>query len=339
MTGLTKGERINDFSLLGEWLKLPDVQSKLAEKAFLSNPWFTNENVKRAINGVAGWLNPEVLTDWLNAYDLVDEKPVVTGVVMAGNIPLAGFHDFLSVLISGNILNAKLSTQDAELMPLLSQELIRINPLWKTRVHFCDQIGNTDAVIATGSNNTARYFEYYFRNRPLLLRRNRNSIAVISGNETETELSGIAEDALSYFGLGCRNVSLIFMPEGYSLEKITRALFSMNHIMSHHKYANSYGYQRTLLLMDLQPFTDTGFCLLRESDIPGSPVGVIHYAFYKNPEEVVKWAEENNDKLQCITGSISPSVVPHGMAQYPGVKDYADHTDTISFLSGIQKVS
>jgi hypothetical protein len=335
MKGMTTVERIEDFSCLGEWLRNPEVQSELSEKAFYSNAWFTPENVKRAINGVAGWLNPDVLTDWLNSYELLNNKPISTGVVMAGNIPLAGFHDFLSVLTSGNILNAKLSAQDSVLMPLIAEELKKINPAWEARIHFCDRIGETDAVIATGSNNTARYFEYYFKDRPLLLRKNRNSAAVLTGSETESELSGIAEDVMSYFGLGCRNVSLIFMPEDYPLEKITRALFPMNHILEHHKYANSYTYQRTLLLMDLQPFTDTGFCILRESDLAGSPVSVIHYCRYKTHEEVIRWAEANKDQLQCITGKILPGTIPHGMAQYPTVKDYADHIDTISFLINI----
>jgi len=335
MKGMTTAERIDDFSSLGVWLRTPEVQSELAEKAFFSNAWFTPENVKRAITGVAGWLNPEVLNNWLDAYDLTNNKPITTGVVMAGNIPLAGFHDFLSVLISGNILNAKLSAQDSVLMPLITEELKKINPAWEDMIHFCEKIGETDAVIATGSNNTARYFEYYFKDRPLLLRRNRNSAAVLTGSESESELSGLAEDVLSYFGLGCRNVSMIFIPEDYPLEKITRALFPMNRILEHHKYANSYTYQRTLLLMDLQPFTDTGFCILRESDLPGSPVSVIHYYRYKNQEEVIRWTETNKDQLQCITGKILPGTIPHGMAQYPGVKDYADHTDTIRFLISV----
>jgi len=335
MKGMTTAERIEDFSCLGERLRAPQLQSEFAEKAFFSNTWFTPENVKRAIKGVAGWLNHGVLSDWLDTYDLRNIKPISTGVVMAGNIPLAGFHDFLSVLISGNILNAKLSAHDSVLMPLIAEELKKINPAWEERITFCDRIAETDAVIATGSNNTARYFEYYFKDRPLLLRRNRNSAAILTGSESEAELSGLAEDVLSYFGLGCRNVSMIFIPEDYPLEKITRALFPMNRILEHHKYANSYTYQRTLLLMDLQPFTDTGFCILRESELPGSPVGVIHYSRYKSPEEVIRWTEANKDQLQCITGKILPGTIPHGMAQYPGVKDYADHTDTMSFLINV----
>lgn len=335
MKGMTTAERIDDFSELGEWMKQSKVTEQLAEKAYLSNQWFTPDNVKLALTGISEWLNQNTLSGWLNGYELKERKPITTGVVMAGNIPLAGFHDFLSVLISGNILHAKLSTQDAVLLPLITEALIRINPDWKARIQFCDRIGKTDAVIATGSNNTARYFEYYFKDRPLLLRRNRNSAAILTGSETEADLSGLAADVFSYFGLGCRNVSVIFIPENYPIDKITGALFPMHQILEHHKYANSYTYQRALLLMDLQPFTDTGFCVLRESDLPASPVGVIHYSYYKSPDEVVDWAAKNKEQLQCITGHIAPATVKPGLAQHPGVTDYADHADTIAFLQNV----
>ena len=335
MTTLNLEERINDFAVLGEWLEKKSTQDLLAANAYLANPWFTTENVGMAIQAIIPWLKQEKLQKWISPYHLDEFTPKTIGVVMAGNIPLAGFHDYLSVLITGNKLKAKLSSQDYVLLKSITDYLISINHYWSQQIELAEQIKGVDAVIATGSNNTSRYFEYYFRNVPLLLRRNRTSAAALSGHESDTELSGLAEDILSYFGLGCRNVSMIFLPEKTPLDVITRALFSRSNILEHHKYANSYTYQRALLLMDQQPFTDTGFCILRESQIPSSPVGVIHFQRYSEETQIQDWLEKNKDQIQCLVSRDFSGSVPFGKAQHPELTDYADNIDTIQFIGEV----
>ena len=327
--------RIHDLTLLGEWLGQTSTVELLAEKAHYANPWFTPENVRMAINAVRPWLTIEQLTSWTHPYRIEEHSGNTIGVIMAGNIPLAGFHDFLCVLISGNKLKAKLSSQDSVLLSAIAEKLISIDSYWSQQIELAEQIKLVDAVIATGSNNTSRYFEYYFRNVPLLLRKNRTSVAVLRGDETEYERAGLRDDVLSYFGLGCRNVSLIFIPEKLSLEVIASALYEGHRILEHHKYANSYIYQRALLLMDQQPFTDTGFCILRESDSPSSPVGVIHYQPYAEISSVHHWLENHKEEIQCVVARDFPGAVAFGKAQHPGLTDYADHIDTLQFLQGI----
>lgn len=332
MNSLNLEQRIHDLTLLGQWLEKTSMQELLAKKAYLANPWFTPENIRMALNAIRPWLTEETLRSWLQPYSLKGITPKTIGVVMAGNIPLAGFHDFLCVLITGHKLKAKLSSQDNVLLTAFTEELKRLDPYWDSKIELAEQIKAVDAVIATGSNNTSRYFEYYFRNVPLLLRKNRTSIAVLHGDESDEELAGLSEDVLSYFGLGCRNVSLIFLPEATPLELITRALFDRNRILEHHKYANSYTYQRALLLMEQQPFTDTGFCVLRESELPSSPVGVIHYQRYATPKEVESWIERHREEIQCVVSRDFSGSIPFGKAQHPNLNNYADHLDTIRFV-------
>lgn len=329
--------RISDFCQLGKWLKDESVQINLAEKAYVQNQWFTIENTRRAIDSIATWLTEDQLNNWLERYHLSDRAIKTIGVIMAGNIPLAGFHDFLSVLITGNRIKIKLSSQDQILLKAIADYLISKNKNWEAKIEFAEQIKSVDGVIATGSNNTSRYFEYYFRSVPLLLRHNRSSVAVLLGNETEEELSNLATDIFSYFGLGCRNISMLLLPEGMSMDLITRALFPWKHNLDHHKYANNYTYQRALLLMDQQPFTDTGYCVLRESDQPASPVGVIHFKHYKKLEDAHEWISIHLDEIQCVAGSSFPGSVAFGSAQQPGLTDYADHIDTIRFIT--EKIS
>ena len=325
--------RIRDFCQLGEWLRSEPVQHGLSEKAYLQNTWFTTENTQRAIQSISNWLDDKSLTEWVSPYQLKHQFEKTIGVIMAGNIPLAGFHDFLTILITGMRIKIKPSSQDQILIKEIVKKLIEINPEWKNQIEFSEQIKGIDGVIATGSNNTSRYFEYYFRSVPLLLRRNRSSVAVLDGSENEDELSGLATDVLSYFGLGCRNVSMVLIPESMSLDEITKALFPWRFILDHHKYANNYTYQRALLLMDQQPFTDTGYCVLRESEQPSSPVGVIHYKRYKEIQEVHEWISHHKEELQCIVSRFYPGSVAFGAAQNPGLTDYADHIDTVRFVT------
>lgn len=329
--------RIRDFCLLGEWLCDEGVQMSLADKAYLQNQWFTVENTRRALDSITTWLTEDQLNAWLEPYQLSDHSVKTIGVIMAGNIPLAGFHDFLSVLITGNRIKIKMSSQDQVLVKAIAEYLVSINSTWAEKIELAEQIKLVDGVIATGSNNTSRYFEFYFRSVPLLLRHNRSSIAVLTGNETEDELSGLASDILSFFGLGCRNVSMLLIPESMSPEVVTKNLFSWRFVLDHHKYANNYTYQRALLLMDQQPFTDTGFCILRESDQLASPVGVIHYRPYKTLEDAHDWIRSHREEIQCVVSNSFPGSVTFGSAQRPELTDYADHIDTIRFIT--EKVS
>ena len=254
---------------------------------------------------------------------------------MAGNIPLVGFHDFLCVLISGNKFLGKLSQNDPYLLPALSQILIEIDNRYQDYISFTtDRISGFDAVIATGSNNTARYFEYYFGKYPNIIRKNRNSIAVLSGNETKEELALLAEDMFLYFGLGCRNVSKIFVPTGYNFFLLTEACKQFAGFLNNNKFRNNYDYYKTIFLMNNQAFIDGGFYLLQENQLLHNPVSVFHYEYYPDRSHFIDFITENKENLQCIVANIPdlPEAIPFGSAQKPGLGDYADNIDTIEFL-------
>ncbi len=242
------------------------------------------------------------------------------GVVMAGNIPLVGFHDFLSVLISGNSLIAKTSSRDSELIAFTGDILCSINHGFKERIKFTDGfLKDFDTVIATGGDNSSRYFEYYFGRYPHIIRRNRNSISIIQGNETDNELKALGTDVFSYFGLGCRNVSKIYVPEGYDLTKITSNWTSFSSIINHNKYANNYDFNKAVSLVNKENFTDTGYLLLKENQALSSPVAVLYYENYNSLDYVTQKNENLKERIQCITGR---SHVPFGQSQFPHLWDY-----------------
>ena len=253
---------------------------------------------------------------------------------MAGNIPLVGFHDFLCVLVSGHSVIVKLSSNDKILLPFLAEYLQFHFPFLKEKIHFTkEKLSDFDAVIATGSDNTARYFEYYFGNKPNIIRKNRNSVAILTGDETEEDLHNLGKDIFTYFGLGCRSVSKIFVPEGYDFQNFFKAIYDFHPIIEYTKYANNYDYNKAVYLMSLFKLQDNGFLLLKEDTSYSSPIASLFYEFYSDKNTLQKQLDKDKDKIQCIVNQkINPNFISFGQTQQPSLSDYADGVDTLQFL-------
>jgi hypothetical protein len=340
-------ERIKTFALLGETLRncLNDnsvttvwkgrdlsILNTLIDNQYKNNPWFTPENTKRSIKAIADELTEENLIRWTNDYPGLRKhiNPLRVGVIMAGNIPLVGFHDFLSVLITGNNIIAKTSSKDYELISYISNLICSINPGFRNRIEFTEgTLTNFDVVIATGSDNSSRYFDYYFGKYPNIIRKNRNSIAIITGDETYDELEDLGTDIFSYFGLGCRNVSKIYIPKGYDLSAILGHWDKYSEVIKHSKYANNYDFNKAVYLVNKEAFHDTGFLLLKEDSRISSPVAVLYYEYFESQYAVKQQTELLKEKIQCVVGKHN---IPFGKAQSPHLWDYADGIDTIEFL-------
>jgi hypothetical protein len=340
-------KRISAFSALGGILRdsVAGVTGGHAERfagligtLHISNPWFTPENVRRALSAIGTILTAEMLHSWLSAYPELndDREPCTAGVVLAGNIPLAGFHDLLCVLVTGNRLQAKLSTKDEPLMRAVADTLISLEPAFKDYIQLTtDELSGFDMVIATGSNNTSRYFEYYFRNIPSIIRHNRNSIAIIDGTETATELALLGNDIFSYFGLGCRNVSKLYIPAGYDVTLLPAYWERFETLRGHYKYAVNYDHNKAVMIVNREPFTDAGFVILRHDTSLTPPMAVVNYEYYDSPDMPEREAERLKSRLQCVAGH---GHIPFGNSQQPEIWDYADNIDTISFLLKINPI-
>jgi hypothetical protein len=334
-------QRIRAFAALGEVMRdgAQGVTSGhagrfagLIETLHLTNPWFTTDNVRLALSSIGNTLTESNLHRWLSAYPELQEErqPVTVGVVMAGNIPLVGFHDLLSVLISGNRLQAKLSTKDELLIKAVTETLISIEPSFRSCIGLTtDRLKGFDMVIATGSNNTSRYFEYYFRNIPSIIRRNRNSIGILDGTETPVELELLGDDIFSFFGLGCRNVSKLYLPHGYEVSGLLQHWTRYEALRSHCKYSVNYDHTKAVMMVNRESFTDGGFVLLKESSSLTPPMAVLHYSFYDDGETPEKGPDLSEMMLQCVTGH---GRLPFGKSQKPELWDYADNIDTILFV-------
>lgn len=301
------------------------------------NGWFTEEQVYFAAQSWADALTSQNLDKWLNEYDFENVQPKTVGLILAGNIPLVGFHDFLSVLISGHRALVKTSSNDQLLLPFLAKYIVAVEPRFKDYISFTEgKLEGFDAVIATGSNNTARYFEYYFKNKPSIIRKNRNSAAVLTGNESKEELVQLGEDIFRYFGLGCRNVSKLFVPEGYNFTPFWEAVYEYRDIIQYEKYANNYDYNKAVFLMSNFKLLDNGFLTIKEDNSYSSPISSLFYEYYTNTDNLKAKLEDEKDHIQCIVGNISgENTVAFGQTQKPQLWDYADNVDTIAFLSKI----
>lgn len=332
---MTLEQRISAFVKLGNHLShlSDEAFETLALNARNENPWFTAENVKRSLTGITQYLQEDKLRKWTSAYTLNPAKPKEVALVLAGNIPLVGFHDLLCVLISGHHAQVKLSSKDSKLIQYLIKHLIWLEPAFEQAIIVKEnKLENFDAVIATGSDNSARYFEYYFGKYPNIIRKNRSSCVILTGNESVEEIDALGEDIFSYFGLGCRNVSKAFVPKGYDLAKILSRWEAYKDIIHHHKYCNNYDYQKSILLVNLIPFLDNGFILLQENQKLVSPISVLYYEYYTDQLDLENKLKEYSEKIQCIVGTQKPATLPFGSAQYPEVWDYADNVDTLKFL-------
>lgn len=311
------------------------------ETAVHRNGWFNLENVLFATEQWSKALTEENLEKWLSPYNLNNIESKTIAVVMAGNIPLVGFHDFLSVLICGHRILIKQSSNDNFLLPALADYLIALVPEWKENIKFVNNLStgvskmtNFDAVIATGSNNTARYFEYYFKDKPGIIRKNRNSVAILTGKETPEELAALGEDIFRYYGLGCRNVSKIYVPEDYNFNDFFQALYPWNPIINQSKYANNYDYNKAVYLMSSYKLLENGFLMLKEDESFGSPIATVFYERYHSFSALREELLNQKEKIQCIVSrDLFENEVPFGQTQHPQLWDYADNVDTLAFLT------
>lgn len=342
--------RIKTFSLLGLNLEsfiknynencLTPAQEEInhiLRQAKVKNPWFTIENQLYALAEWSEALKKENLEKWISKYDLSTKNKNI-GIVAAGNIPLVGFHDLLSVVLSGNNAIIKLSSNDEILMKYMIHYLYDIAPEFKEIIKITDKLKNYDAVIATGSDNTARYFESYFKDIPHIIRKNRTSVAILTGEETKEDLENLSNDMLRYYGLGCRNVTKLFIPKDYDLNTIFESLFKWKDIINHHKYANNYDYYRTIYLMKQIPIIENGFVLMTEDENLFSPISVIFYERYEELNSLTERLKTIEDKIQCIVSNpinFDLKTINFGEAQSPKLWDYADGIDTINWLNNL----
>lgn len=327
-------QRVEILVQLGVYISAQDPQWEDAKRrAEQFNHWFTPAFTSMAANSIASaFLQKEKLEQWVAHYHVDDNIQAKTvGIIMAGNIPLVGFHDFLCVFISGHKQVCKLSSKDDILLKHLVEKMIEWNPSVADHVRFDTMLKDCDAYIATGSNNSARYFDYYFGRYPSVIRRNRTSVAVLTGNETTEQLSLLADDVMTYFGLGCRNVTQIYTPAGYDFVPLLAALKKYSWMFDHHKYRNNYDYQLAIYLMNNKYYMTNDCIVLVENSNPFSPIGTLHYNFYENLSELTAQLK-TNDQVQAIVGA---NALAFGQAQQPSLMDYADGVDVMEFLLGL----
>lgn len=342
---LTTKQRTEAFVQLGNFLKAPDEQLRgLINSARQYNPWFTSQSTANAISAIARMLNRDDLEQWIDksgtaeAENNSEPRAILSvGLILAGNIPLVGFHDILCVLATGHKALIKLSSQDQKLIPYILDKLLEIEPAFNRQIEYIERLKDFDAVIATGSNNTSRYFEYYFSHVAHIIRKNRNSVAVLTGEESEEELKALGHDIFDYFGLGCRNVSKIYVPQGYDFKTFFEFIEDFKAISDHHKYNNNYDYNKSIFLVNLDKHLDNGFLLLKEDERIASPLAVLYYEEYDNITYLEQQLIEKAGQIQCIisSNSFNDKVVNFGQSQQPRLWDYADGVDTMMFLKSL----
>jgi len=309
-------------------MQLHQGLDKLMEMAHIYNNWFIPEFVKESIINISSLLNEE---DLIKFSETIKETPQKTvAIICAGNIPMVAFHDILCVLLSGNKALIKLSSDDNVLIPFFLKLLTHYQPEFENQILFAEgKLGAFDAVIATGSNNTAQHFKTYFGKYPHIIRKNRSSIAVLTGNESSEDLKNLGKDIFLYFGLGCRNVSKVMVPEGYSFDKFFESIVDFGFVVNNKKYGNNYDYHRAIYLLESMQFLDNNFLMIKESADLHSPVGVLYYQYYKNEKELTDHLKALNGELQCIVGD---NHTPFGYSQQPVITDFADNVNTLEFL-------
>ena len=306
----------------------------LIELSQSHNGWYTKENVIFAIQSWAEALTEDNLNQWITFYDFSIVKPKTVGLILAGNIPLVGFHDFICVLLSGHKALIKTSSNDQHLLPFLAKYIISIEPELNNYITFVEgKLENFDAVIATGSNNTSRYFDYYFKDKPSIIRKSRNSVAVLNGTESKDQMIALGKDIFSYFGLGCRNVSKLFIPKGYNFDLFFNGMFPYQDVIKYEKYANNYDYNKAVFLMSNFKLLDNEFLTIKEDASYASPIASIFYEFYDDINDLKNRLQTESDHIQCIvSNNLIEKSIPFGTTQKPQLWDYADNVDTIEFL-------
>ncbi|MEZ2414178.1 acyl-CoA reductase [Muriicola sp. E247] len=341
----TLEERLKAFVKLGDFLRsykpgkknlgreYEELKAVLLQ-ARLKNAWFTDDNLLYALSAWGELLSPDNLQAWTSSYSIPENGGRKIAIIMAGNIPLVGFHDLLSVLVSGHSAVVKMSSNDKVLLPFFMRKLIEYEPQLEGKVEFSEGIlKEYDAVIATGSDNTSRYFEYYFGHKPHIIRKNRNSVAVLQGDETKEQLQALGEDIFRYFGLGCRSVSKLFVPEEYDFKAFFEAIDSYLYLKDHHKYHNNYDYNKAVYLMSEFKFLDNDFLLLKQDEAYASPIGTVFYETYSSKSALSEKLTAQAEKIQCVVAEgITAEEVAYGHTQKPSLTDYADGVDTVEFL-------
>lgn len=331
-------ERLQVLVQLGEQLQQPtEALEGAMQLSHLENRWFTIDHIKVAMNAIVEqMLQPEQLKQWLDKYDVptTQSEPQIIALILAGNLPLVGFHDFLCTFVSGHHAQIKLSHKDKRLLPYLVQLMAGIDERVKERITFVDKLKGFDAVIATGSNNSARYFEHYFGKYPHIIRKSRTSIAILSGEETPEDIHELGKDIFEHFGLGCRNVSKLFVPTDYDLTFLLDHLESYRSVVLHSKYRNNYDYNRSLLLINNVPHLASHHIMLQENKSITSPISLLYYEYYDNEDDLANKIIEQQEKIQCVVGSPQKNntYISFGKAQRPELWDYADKVDTLAFL-------
>jgi hypothetical protein len=339
MPTLTAEKLIIAFHKLSDFLNQPDEEfNRATDSALNHNAWFQPEEVKRSLASLQEMLAPGAIEKWFEQVK-VTESPKNIGMILAGNIPMVGFHDILCVLATGNTAMIKLSSSDTKLLPALLKKLIEFEPALAERIIFTERLKDFDAIIATGSNNSSRYFDYYFGKVPNIIRKNRNSIAVLDGKESTEDIALLGYDIFDYFGLGCRNVSKIYLPAGYEIKNFFEPLESFQPIINHFKYNNNYDYNKSIYLVNGEAHFDNGFVLLKEDAGLSSPLAVLFFEYYTNLEELSQKLSGIQDQIQCVVShadlKLESEVVSFGQSQHPRLWDYADNVNTVSFLNAL----
>jgi len=339
MPTLTAEKLIIAFHKLSNFLNQPDDDfNRVIDSALNHNAWFQPEEVRRSLTSLKDMLSPAPLEKWFEQVT-VTEVPKKIGMILAGNIPMVGFHDILCVLATGNTAMIKLSSSDDKLLPALLKQLINFEPALTERIIFTERLKDFDAIIATGSNNSSRYFDYYFGKVPNIIRKNRNSIAVLDGKESSEEIALLGHDIFDYFGLGCRNVSKVYLPEGYEIKNFFEPLESFQPIINHFKYNNNYDYNKSIYLVNAEPHFDNGFVLLKEDAGLSSPLAVLFFEYYASLEELNEKLKGIQEQIQCVVShadlKLESDVVSFGQSQHPQLWDYADNINTIEFLNSL----
>jgi hypothetical protein len=336
MSSLSKKHLLIAFAQLGKYLRDGSPALEQAkQQAAAANAWFTKQEIERAITALAMMLEEEALTKWFETITPAENAKKV-GLILAGNIPMVGFHDVICVLASGHQALIKLSSSDQKLIPAVLAQLISYQPELALQISFVQQLKDFDAVIATGSNNSSRYFDYYFGKFPHIIRRNRNSVAVLSGAESAEEIAQLGHDIFDYFGLGCRNVSKLYVPKNYDFKLFFEPLESFKDIIHHHKYNNNYDYNKSIFLVNQVAHLDNGFLLLKADEQLASPLAVVHFEYYENTTDLAAKLMAQSDEIQCVlSGTALPGIqtLAFGQGQCPQLWDYADKVDTVDFLT------
>lgn len=337
---MTLDSRIELLGKLGDKLTASDDSLEaVVTKAVRENPWFTMDSVQKSFDAIASqYLDRDKLKTWVSQYQIPEEDYKRVALILAGNIPMVGIHDVISVFVSGNKALIKLSDKDKVLIPFLIDTMISLGPNARDYFEIVPKVSNFDAVIATGSNASGSYFERYFSDVPNIIRKNRNGVAVLYNSVSSNELQALGDDIFTHFGLGCRNVSKLYLEEGFELQRIFEAVLDHGDVISHHKYKNNYDYNNALFLLNNESFLTNNFLILKEETSVSSRIASLHYEYFKNEDELQDLIKSKETEIQCVVGHATIDgldVIPFGQAQYPSITQYADGVDTLEFLSRI----